>query len=76
MRQLRPALLLLLALASGACTLGLDFEEEGRACDAQGQCLEGYACVEGACERDATLDCAACDGGVGCPGADAGAGCP
>lgn len=74
MRLLMPSLLLLCALAAGGCSLMLDLDEEGLACDEQGHCLEGYACVEGACRRAEALPCSACDGGGGC--ADAGAACP
>ena len=75
MHLLRLLPCLALALLLGACSLALDLDEEGLACDAQGHCLEGYRCVEGACERDEALPCA-CDAGVDCEAPDAGRACP
>ena len=63
------------ALLLGACSLALDLDEEGRPCDEQGHCLEGYRCVEGACERDEMPQCA-CDAGADCEAPEAGTVCP
>jgi len=45
-------LVLVVVLLSG-CSLGLDFgdEKEGRPCGSAGECLEGYVCRSGTCEK-------------------------
>lgn len=43
-RIVRSLALTLLALASGACILLVDFDHEGLPCDADGACLPGYVC--------------------------------
>lgn len=44
MRVLVSPALLLGVLLSGGCSLYLDFDPEGLACDAQGRCRAGYVC--------------------------------
>jgi hypothetical protein len=40
---------------AAACTAEVDFGQEGRPCDASQACVEGYACVKGACRGLRTL---------------------
>lgn len=56
MRRLLRSLVPLAALCLGlsACSLLLDFDEEGQPCDDRNQCLAGYACVDDACVSDGT----------------------
>ncbi len=51
MRRPLRSLVSLLALALGlsACSLLLDFGEEGLPCDDRNRCLSGYTCEEGVC---------------------------
>jgi len=60
------------AVASGAglalaCSLFIHFDPEGQPCDGFGECLRGYACVDGGCHltRDA---CGGCPAGQRCRG--------
>lgn len=66
LRSLAPLAALTLGLS--ACSLVLDFDEEGQPCDERNQCLPGYVCKDDACVSDGT---ASGDAGTG---ADAGTG--
>ncbi|MCP3144034.1 hypothetical protein [Pyxidicoccus xibeiensis] len=66
LRSLVP--LAALSLTLSACSLLVDFDEEGQPCDALNQCLEGYTCQGDVCVSD---DSPAPDAGTG---ADAGTG--
>ncbi|MBX5482604.1 MAG: hypothetical protein IRZ16_12315 [Myxococcaceae bacterium] len=66
-----PILFVALGFAFGsACSLILSFNPEGQPCDAAGQCLEGYGCVDGKCHKgaDGGIDCALCPAGGCVPG--------
>jgi hypothetical protein len=55
LRPLRSLLpLTALCLGLSACSLLLDFDEEGQPCDERNLCLPGYSCVEEACVSDGT----------------------
>lgn len=51
MRRPLRNLVAFMALGTGlsACSLLVDFDEEGQPCDERFQCLEGYTCVDNAC---------------------------
>ncbi|MCP3162753.1 hypothetical protein [Myxococcus qinghaiensis] len=51
-----------LSLGLSACSLLVDFDEEGQPCDDRNQCLEGFACEDDVCIRD---DSAIPDAGTG-----------
>ncbi|WP_253977264.1 hypothetical protein [Myxococcus dinghuensis] len=40
-----------LCLGLSACSLLVDFDEEGQPCDDRNQCLEGYVCRDDACVK-------------------------
>ncbi len=73
MRLLRSFVpLAALCLGLSACSLLLDFDEEGLPCDDRNQCLAGYTCVDDACVSDGTpTSDAGVDAGTG---GDAGTG--
>ncbi|HEY8210051.1 MAG TPA: hypothetical protein VIG99_21345 [Myxococcaceae bacterium] len=50
-----------------ACSLFLHFDPEGQPCDAYGECLRGYTCVDGACHQ-VTDACGGCREGERCRG--------
>jgi hypothetical protein len=52
LRSLVPLAALCLGLS--ACSLLLDFDEEGQPCDERNQCLPGYVCQDDACVSDGT----------------------
>ncbi|MCY1020750.1 hypothetical protein [Pyxidicoccus sp. MSG2] len=56
MRRSLHSLVPLAALCLGlsACSLLLDFDEEGQPCDERNQCLPGYVCKDDACVSDGT----------------------
>lgn len=62
MRRPLRNLVVFMALGTGlsACSLLVDFDEEGQPCDEFSQCLEGFTCVDNACAPD---DAAPSDGG-------------
>jgi hypothetical protein len=65
----RSLQLAVLASACGfACSLFLHFEPEGQPCDGFGECLHGYACVDGGCLRVPDA-CGGCPAGQRCRGA-------
>lgn len=41
-----------LSLGLSACSLLVDFDEEGQPCDDRNQCLEGFVCKDDSCVRD------------------------
>lgn len=47
LRSLVP--LAALGLGLSACSLLLDFDEEGQPCDNRNECLSGYTCEDGVC---------------------------
>ena len=68
--RLRPLPLAVFAATTAcgfACSLFLHFDPEGQPCDAYGECLRGYACVDGACHQ-ATDACGGCPEGERCRG--------
>ncbi|MBZ4419629.1 hypothetical protein [Myxococcus sp. RHSTA-1-4] len=73
LRPLRTLLpLTALCLGLSACSLLLEFDEEGQPCDDHDQCLPGYTCVDDKCVSDGTpTSDAGVDAGTG---GDAGAG--
>ena len=50
-----------------ACSLFLHFDPEGQPCDSYGECLHGYACMDGGCHRF-TDACGGCLEGQRCRG--------
>lgn len=58
-----------LSLGLSACSLLVDFDEEGQPCDDRNQCLPGFACEDGSCIRD---DSAVPDAGPADSGTDSG----
>ncbi len=55
------------AAALAACSLALDFGEEGLPCDASGACLAGFTCTAGKCLRSgAGVPCGGCGPGQRC----------
>jgi len=77
MRRPLPFRTVLLALCLGlsACSLLVDFDEEGQPCDERNQCLEGYVCRDDACVKDDSPgrpDAGGGDAGTSDAGSDAG----
>jgi hypothetical protein len=62
-----PALVLAVVTASlTACSLFLNFNEEGQKCDQNLFCLEGYVCQEGLCKKRTGDAGCTCDEGFAC----------
>lgn len=62
MRSIRFSWLLAVLALLPACSLLVDFDEEGQPCDPRGQCLPNYTCREGVCVSEPG---AGTDGGTG-----------
>lgn len=43
-----------------ACSLFVNFDPDGQACDARGGCLDGYGCVAGVCRKGADAGSSVC----------------
>jgi hypothetical protein len=50
MTRRMPFAAVVVAWGTAGCSLWLSFNPSGQPCDAQGQCLAGYVCVQGKCE--------------------------
>lgn len=68
-RSLATSVLLAAAtFAASACSLLLDFDQDGLPCDASNGCLEGFACVDGQCvaASERPEGCGSCAAGFSC----------
>ncbi len=63
-------LMLAAALVMSACSFLIDFDPEGQPCGDEGECLEGYTCVDGFCRsgQEPGFDCTQCASGGCLPG--------